>query len=60
LLPLNPLYGLISNFRNALLNEPIDGLDLYALAVSTVVSLVLLVLACAYFRRVERSFADII
>jgi lipopolysaccharide transport system permease protein len=60
LLPLNPLYGLISNFRNALLNEPIDGLDLYALAVSTVVSLVLLVLACAYFRRVERRFADII
>jgi len=57
LLPLNPAYGLIANFRQAMLGGP---LDLYALAVSGTVSLVLLLLGCFYFRRVERRFADII
>jgi lipopolysaccharide transport system permease protein len=57
LLPLNPAYGLIVNFRAAMLGGP---LDLYALGVSTAVSLTLLVVGCLYFRRVERSFADII
>jgi lipopolysaccharide transport system permease protein len=56
-LPLNPAYGLVSNFRQAALGRP---LDLYALAVSGAVSLALLVLGCAYFRRVERNFADVI
>jgi lipopolysaccharide transport system permease protein len=56
-LPLNPAYGLIVNFRAASLGGP---LDLYALAVSSAVSLVLLVVGCLYFRRVERHFADII
>ena len=57
LLPLNPAYGLILNFRAAVLNGP---LDLYALAVSGAVSAVFLVVGCLYFRRVERTFADII
>jgi lipopolysaccharide transport system permease protein len=57
LLPLNPAHGLIVNFRAAMLGQP---LDLYALAVSGTVSVVLVVLGCLYFRRVERSFADII
>jgi lipopolysaccharide transport system permease protein len=57
LLPLNPAYGLIYNMRQALLGGP---LDTYALAVSAAVALALLVLGCLYFRRVERSFADII
>jgi lipopolysaccharide transport system permease protein len=57
LLPLNPAYGLIANFRAAVLG---GELDLYALAVSGGVSVVLLALGCLYFRRVERSFADII
>jgi lipopolysaccharide transport system permease protein len=57
LLPLNPVHGLVTNFRAALLNEP---LDLYALAVSSAVSVAALVLGVAYFRRVERGFADII
>lgn len=56
-LPLNPAYGLVSNFRQAVTGRP---LDLYSLAVSGAVSLVLLVAGCMYFRRVERSFADII
>jgi lipopolysaccharide transport system permease protein len=57
LLPLNPAYGLILNFRAALLGE---APDLYALAVSGAVSVGLLLVGCLYFRRVERGFADII
>jgi lipopolysaccharide transport system permease protein len=56
-LPLNPAYGLITNFRQAMLG---GALDLYALAVSGAVSVLLLVVGCLYFRRVERHFADII
>lgn len=57
LLPLNPVYGLILNFRQAALGGPLDG---YALAVSATVSVALLLVGCLYFRSVERSFADII
>lgn len=56
-LSLNPAQGLIDNFRRALFGE---RLDLYGLAVSGVVGVVVLVVGCAYFRRVEREFADII
>jgi lipopolysaccharide transport system permease protein len=57
LLPLNPVYGLVYNFRKAMLGGTIDW---YSLTVSGVVSVLLLVLGCLYFRRAERSFADII
>ena len=57
LLPLNPAYGLIDAFRQAMLDGP---LDVYSLAVSGAVSVGLLFLGCLYYRRVERSFADII
>jgi lipopolysaccharide transport system permease protein len=57
LLPLNPAYGLIVNFRAAMLGGPFDT---YAFAVSLAVSLVLLLVGCFYFRRVERTFADVI
>lgn len=56
-LPLNPAYGLIYNFRQSVLG---GELDFYSLAVSSGVGMVLLLLGCLYFRRVERSFADII
>jgi len=56
-LPLNPAYGLISNFRRAILGGPIDA---YSLAVSGMVGVGLFLLGCFYFRRVERDFADII
>jgi lipopolysaccharide transport system permease protein len=56
-LPLNPAYGLIANFRAAALGGSIDW---YALAVSSAVSLALVFIGGVYFRRVERSFADII
>jgi lipopolysaccharide transport system permease protein len=57
LLPLNPAYGLILNFRQAVLG---GSLDWYALTISAVVSVALFLLGCFYFRRVERGFADII
>lgn len=56
-LGLNPAYGLIANFRLAILSRP---LDLPLLAVSLAVSVIVLGAGCAYFRRVERSFADVI
>lgn len=56
-LPLNPAYGLIYNFRQAVLGGPLDG---YSLGVSAAVSVGLLLAGCYYFRRVERGFADII
>jgi lipopolysaccharide transport system permease protein len=56
-LPLNPAYGLIANFRLAVLSKP---LDLYSLAISGSITLLLLAAGCLYFRRVERNFADII
>jgi lipopolysaccharide transport system permease protein len=56
-LPLNPAYGLILNFRYAVFGRP---LDTYALAVSLGVTALLLVAGCLYFRRVERTFADVI
>jgi homopolymeric O-antigen transport system permease protein len=56
-LPLNPAYGLVLNFRNCVLGGAIDW---YALAVSGSVGVFLLAVGCLYFRRVERHFADII
>jgi lipopolysaccharide transport system permease protein len=59
-LPLNPAFGLIHAFRQALLEEGMNAYDWYAFAVSAAVSLALLAAGCLYFRKVERGFADII
>jgi lipopolysaccharide transport system permease protein len=56
-LPLNPAHGLILNLRQALLGGPLDW---YALLVSSAVSVVLFIVGLVYFRRIERSFADVI
>ncbi len=56
-LPINPAYGLIVNFRAAVLGTEFD---LLALAISGAVSILLLLGGCWYFRRVERTFADVI
>ena len=56
-LPLNPVQGLILNFRAAALGL---DLDYYALAVSGTISVLLAFIGGVYFRRVERSFADVI
>lgn len=57
LLMLNPAYGLIRNFRLAVLG---GNLEWTSLLVSGSVSVFLLLLGCYYFRQVERHFADII
>jgi lipopolysaccharide transport system permease protein len=57
LLPLNPAYGLLLNFRQAVLGGEMDW---YALGVSATVGMGLLLLGLFYFRHVERSFADVI
>ena len=56
-LPINPAYGLIQNFRYAILGHELDP---YSLGVSLVTTLFLLIIGCMYFRRVERTFADVI
>ena len=56
-MPFNPAFGLILNFRQATLGGPLDW---RALVISLTVSVLLLIGGCLYFRRVERSFADII
>lgn len=56
-MPINPAYGLVLNFRACTLGLPIDW---YSLAVSGSVAVAAFVIGCLYFRRVERSFADII
>lgn len=57
LLPFNPAYGLIENFRAAILGGTFDW---NSLLISSAVSVLLLLVGCAYFRRVERTFADIV
>jgi lipopolysaccharide transport system permease protein len=57
LLLLNPVHGLIDNFRRAMLGGPLEW---PSLAAATGLGLLCLLLGCLYFRRVERSFADII
>jgi len=56
-LELNPMTGLIEGFRSAFLGRPFDGI---AIGVSIGVSLAMLLVAVAYFERVERRFADIV
>jgi lipopolysaccharide transport system permease protein len=56
-LPLNPAYGVILNFRRAVLG---GEFDYGALAISAAASAAMLLVGCLYYRRVERHFADII
>lgn len=54
---INPMVGVVDGFRWALLGGPAPGLMLW---VSTSVSVALLVSGAFYFRRVERTFADMV
>jgi len=54
---LNPMVGVIENFRAALLGTAFDYQTLW---ISTIVSAVLLPLAYLYFKRVEATVADVI
>ena len=55
---LNPLVGVIDGFRWAMLGQ--SAPDWTMLAISTSVTLILLVTGLYYFRRVEQTFADVI
>ena len=54
---LNPMAGLIDGYRSAVLNTPIDWI---ALSVATTLTLLFLVYAAFDFRRMEKSFADVV
>lgn len=60
LLTLNPMYGLILCFRNLVLGHPMDAHSWFALGMSAVMAVTLLLAGLVYFRRVERTFADTI
>jgi len=55
---LNPMVGVIEGFRWALLGT--DAARIPTLVVSSAVSLVLFVTGAIYFRRMEKTFADIL
>ena len=54
---LNPLHGILVNFRAAVLRQDFDW---PALGYSALVGVLVLLIGCFYFRRVESTFADII
>ncbi len=56
---LNPMVGVIDGFRWSILGGAHE-LDGRAVAMSVVVAVTLMVSGLAYFRRVERTFADVI
>jgi lipopolysaccharide transport system permease protein len=56
---LNPMAGVIEGFRWALL-DPAAEAPLPAILLSVIVSTAALISGLAYFRRVERTFADVI
>ena len=55
---LNPMVGVIEGFRWALLGKA--NPDLMVMAVSSTVVLVLLLIGVVHFKRMERTFADVI
>jgi lipopolysaccharide transport system permease protein len=55
---LNPMTAVVDGFRWALVGASAPGA--LEVAISTTVALALLVLGSAYFRRMERTFADVI
>ncbi len=57
LLLLNPLTGIFNGYRSALFGRPFDWTSL---ALAFAITIFLLVFATFYFRRTERSFADIV
>ena len=54
---MNPLTGIIEGYRSSIFGRPINWT---ALGISAVITLVVLVYASYYFRRMEKTFADIV
>jgi lipopolysaccharide transport system permease protein len=57
LLALNPMTGMVEGFRHALLGSPVSWT---LVAASAGISLVIFIAGLFLFRRLERSFADVI
>lgn len=57
LLMFNPMAGIVEGYRSALFGRP---WDIAALSVSVALTALLLVGGAFYFRRLERSFADVV
>lgn len=55
--PLNPVHGVLENWRQCLIGGPINW---YSLGVSTAVGVTISLFGFAFYRRMERSFADLI
>jgi lipopolysaccharide transport system permease protein len=55
---LNPMVGVIEGFRWALLGR--ESPDFKVIAVSTAVVVALLLSGLVYFKRIERTFADVV
>lgn len=58
ILSLNPMFGLVTAFRSAILGIPFDEYDGISLAISTTAGLFGFLFSVFYFRRTERQFAD--
>jgi lipopolysaccharide transport system permease protein len=58
LVALNPLTGIIDGLRSSL--TAVKPIDWSLVAVSALTTLVLFAVAVAYFRKVERAFADVV
>jgi lipopolysaccharide transport system permease protein len=56
-LALNPLTGILEGFRSSLFGHAVDWLSL---GLSTLLTAAILTYAAYDFRRVERTFADIV
>lgn len=58
ILALNPMTGIIEGFRAALFGR--KGFDWEAIAISAVITVMLLIYAALSFKRMEKTFADIV
>jgi len=55
-LAINPIYGVISGYKSAILGKPWEP---GAIALSAVMSIALFIYGMFYFKKAERRFADI-
>jgi lipopolysaccharide transport system permease protein len=60
ILSLNPMFGIVTAFRSAILGLSFDRYDRISLAISTAAALGGFLFGVYYFRRTERLFADFV
>jgi lipopolysaccharide transport system permease protein len=57
ILAINPMWGVVTGFRAALIGTPLNATEL---AISAASAILILFIGAAYFRRTERRFADVV